>query len=164
MGAQHVICVKRSEKIEDGACKTFTESFYHACFEGKLTICEAFSKAQNLVNSTGKFRHNEGYKFKLLKQGAELGEHKCCQLISTPKGEFRDLTPKGMFQMVPPRVEGYVGRHVIMYELIKLIRLHRFVTVKGVCGIGKGTLAREAVRFMFDRQFFKDGVTVTVFD
>ena len=45
-----------------------------------------------------------------------------------------------------------------MHEVIVKVDAHRLVTIKGVPGIGKTSLARSVGNFLLDRHVFRDGV------
>ena len=51
-----------------------------------------------------------------------------------------------------------MGRNEVMHDLITLILNSRFVTLKGIAGIGKSSLVKETVRYIFERKHFRDGV------
>ena len=38
-GVQHVICVRREERILDQACQEFVKNFYISCLNNNQTIC-----------------------------------------------------------------------------------------------------------------------------
>jgi len=48
-GIQHVICILKSKEILDEAAVYFSRNFYELLFKGKLSICEAFLKAKNMI-------------------------------------------------------------------------------------------------------------------
>lgn len=56
-------------------------------------------------------------------------------------------------------MEHYIPRCKELHEIIQFInQKRRFITIVGQSGIGKSTLARELVRYIQFRNYFKDGV------
>ena len=55
-------------------------------------------------------------------------------------------------------VEDFIGRRLEMYEVISSLRENRLVTIKGVPGIGKTTLAKAVACFLDERVAFQDGI------
>ena len=163
-GAKHVICVGREEKILDKACLEFTKHFYQAYFSGNYTVCEAFRNAKEHLRSIRGLPPGEENKFVILYEESLFQEHICSSIFTdTRKSEnnlagLRDLTPIPVFHKIPSRVEHFLGRHMELHEVIKLIRNQRFVTIKGIPGVGKSSLCREVANFMYDRNIFQDGI------
>ena len=75
-------------------------------------------------------------------------------------GEFKDLTFKPYYNKnLPSRVENFIPRPKDLHEILKFIdSKKRYITITGMPGIGKSTLARELVRYIQFRNIFKDGV------
>jgi len=164
-GAKHVICVGRDEKILDKACQEFTNHFYQAYFTGNFTVCEAFRNAKEHLKSIRGLPPGEENKFVILYEESLFQGHTCTSFFPSTnlrnehgKGGLKDLTPVPTFHKIPSRVEHFMGRHIELHEVIKLIRSQRFVTIKGIPGIGKSSLCREAVNFLLDRNAFQDGI------
>jgi len=164
-GAKHVICVGRDEKILDKACQEFTNHFYQAYFTGNFTVCEAFRNAKEHLKSIRGLPPGEENKFVILYEESLFQQHTCTSffpansLRNEPgRSGLKDLTPVPTFHRIPSRVEHFMGRHIELHEVIKLIRSQRFVTIKGIPGIGKSSLCREAVNFLIDRNVFQDGI------
>ena len=55
-------------------------------------------------------------------------------------------------------MEDYVGRQKELFEVVQTVFRNRLVTLIGLPGIGKTSLAKNAVHFIADRQMFKMGV------
>lgn len=87
-----------------------------------------------------------------------FNEHKCVGWIDLAPGSFQELTWKPEFNQLPSQVENFVGRNETMHEVISLILTQRFITIKGIPGIGKSSLAKEVARYVYDRTHFKNGV------
>lgn len=45
-----------------------------------------------------------------------------------------------------------------MHDLINLILNSRLVTIKGIAGIGKSSLAKETIRYIYERKHFRHGI------
>ena len=87
-------------------------------------------------------------------------EHKCMGMIDLGPGSFQDLSPKPEFNHLPSHVENFVGRNEMMHEVISFILNNRFITITGIPGIGKSSLAKEVARYIYDRNYFKNGVSL----
>ncbi|KAM3134700.1 hypothetical protein pb186bvf_013175 [Paramecium bursaria] len=154
-GADHVICVHTKEKIMDDACRVFARSFYHTLLVGQMTVCEAFKSAKNQVKLENRFPCSEENKFLLLKRE---NQHNC-QQWRLQKGLFQDLTKQSQYQYTLPQgTPHFIGRQVVMQDILEKILMHKFVTIKGVLGIGKSALARELSIYISERLIFKDGI------
>ena len=55
-------------------------------------------------------------------------------------------------------MEDFLGRRKEMQEIISYVMNNRLVTIKGIPGIGKTTLAKAAAYFLDERNSFKDGI------
>jgi predicted ATP-dependent serine protease len=62
------------------------------------------------------------------------------------------------FHKIPARVEPFVGRHIELHQVIAMLIANRFVTIKGIPGIGKSSLCIEVINMMFERRTFRDGM------
>jgi hypothetical protein len=71
------------------------------------------------------------------------------------RGKFLDLTPGSDFPNLPCETENFLGRNDALHELLVLISTNRFITIKGLPGIGKSTLSKHLARFLFERKVFK---------
>lgn len=56
------------------------------------------------------------------------------------------------------KVDDFLGRSVEMHQLICYLHDHRLVTIKGVPGIGKTSLAKQVGFFLQERFTFRNGV------
>ena len=137
-------------------------AFYNSCFTGKKTICEAFEIAKEQIRANASLPKGEENKFvMLIKQynnQSIFDEHKCQGWVDLRPGSFQDLSWKPEFNHLPSQVENFVGRNEIMHEVITQILTYRFITIKGIPGIGKSSLAKEVGRYIYDRNHFKNGV------
>lgn len=145
------------------ACQEFTRYFYKAYSAGNSTVCDAFQEAKEHLKSIKDLPRGEGNKFILLNQCGD----KCKALAQempniltdeSKKLKFEDITPTQKFNKIPPRVEFFQGRHVELHEIFCLVKKQRFVTIKGIPGIGKSSLCREIANYVYERNIFKDGI------
>lgn len=107
-----------------------------------MSICESFDFAK-LQLSLLDFPKGEEHKFVILRKEDPVKDHQCSVLNTAKIGAFKDLTKKSIYgKNIPSRVENFIFRHEIMYEVISTLAKQRFVTIKGMPGIGKSTLVR----------------------
>lgn len=67
-GIQHVICILKSSEILDEAAVYFSRNFYELLFKGKLSICDAFLKAKEMISHHHEESiRKEAYKFVILR-------------------------------------------------------------------------------------------------
>lgn len=71
------------------------------------------------------------------------------------EGRFLDLTPGNDFPNLPCETENFLGRNEAMHDLLVLISSNRFITIKGLPGIGKSSLLKHLARFLWERKVFK---------
>jgi hypothetical protein len=50
-GVQHVICITKKSEILDEAAIFFSKNFYELLFKGKFSICDAFKKAKEMIET-----------------------------------------------------------------------------------------------------------------
>jgi len=85
-------------------------------------------------------------------------EHKCFGWVDAGPGSFLDVNDQPEFNQLPSKIENFMGRNEVMHDLITLTLNSRFVTLKGIAGIGKSSLVKETVRYIFERKHFRNGV------
>jgi len=166
-GAKHVICVKRSEKIMDEVAILFAQEFYKAFFLPYGTVCSAFevAKTKVMAKTAEHVDHTpflaqgtEHMKFELLIGGEYSAPHNCANLHPVPIGKPLCLSPPLEFHSIPSKVEHFVGRKCELYNVISLINDSRIVTIKGLPGIGKTSMAKIVSHFFMERKTFSDGI------
>jgi Cdc6-like AAA superfamily ATPase len=68
-----------------------------------------------------------------------------------------DLGIKATFEVLPPRIEDFVGRIREFQEIVQNIQDHKFISIVGVQGIGKSAILKEVCHFVHDRRLYQDG-------
>lgn len=85
-------------------------------------------------------------------------DHNCIGWVDAGPGSFIDLNERPEFNQIPSQIENFMGRNEVMHDLLCLILTSRFVTLKGIAGIGKSSLAKETIRYIYERKHFRNGV------
>jgi len=167
-GAKHVICVKRSEKVLDEVAVLFAQEFYKVFFLQHGTVCDAFEVAKTKVMAkTAEHVDHTPYltqgtehtKFELLIGGDySLMPHSCLNTYLIPVGKPVEIAQEVKYKEIPSKVEYFVGRKCDLYNIICLIKNSRIVTIKGLAGIGKTSMAKTLANFFMERGIFSDGI------
>ncbi|CDW83802.1 nb-arc domain protein [Stylonychia lemnae] len=184
-GAKHVICVRKGFQISDEAAIAFSKNFYHALFSQTVSVCQAFELAKAAMRAEkNKKIAEESRKFIIIKdideianrhsnqnqhnQGITLQDfpdqimkpkiHKCTTFGPFMKGQVQNVGQEPLFKLETSKVEDFVGRRSEMHEIIMDVIENRFVTIKGMPGIGKTTIAKAIIHFLDERQLFRDGI------
>jgi hypothetical protein len=184
LGVKHVVCVKVDMQIQDSLAVVFTRAFYLALLSGN-TVKQAFDIGKEAVSTSPYVRGGskgaelESSKFILL---PALGSHEesifsgkrtskwpskpyhCVHgFVGAEASDGRNTavsmtSPGSKFVPAPP--VDFIGREVDMYRIIRDISKQRFVTLTGVPGVGKSSLACAACTYMADRRLalLEDGV------
>ena len=63
-----------------------------------------------------------------------------------------------IYDIVPSKVEGFVGRQREIYDIIDLLDQNRLVSILGPPGIGKTSISRNLANYVKDRRKFNDGI------
>ncbi len=63
-----------------------------------------------------------------------------------------------MFKQRNAKLNDFVGRKIEMHSIISSLMDQRMVTIKGVAGIGKTTIAKNISNYLDERNFFRDGI------
>ena len=109
-GVEHVICIRKTEKLYDKAAIIFSENFYELLFKERLSVCEAFKLAKQIVKKhTDPDVRLESQKFSILTQNSG-SNHTCSILGPFPDGkvEILKVTPK--FPWEYSKVSDFVSR------------------------------------------------------
>ena len=62
-----------------------------------------------------------------------------------------------IFNILPTKVENFIGRSIEWQKLVELIHSNRLISVTGISGIGKSAIVKEVTHFLSKRDFTKDG-------
>ena len=84
--------------------------------------------------------------------------HKCTVFGPFLKGQVQNAENEPLFRLEISKVEDYLGRRKEMQEIISEIHENRLVTLKGIPGIGKTTLAKAIAYYLDERLTFKEGI------
>jgi hypothetical protein len=87
-----------------------------------------------------------------------IPEHKCSLFGPFFPGDFQSLDERPRFNEIPQPVDNFIGRQVELFEVVHTVMQHRLVNIMGLPGIGKTSLAKNAVQYMADRRLFKLGI------
>ncbi len=71
---------------------------------------------------------------------------------------MREVSRPELVSIMKGKVDDFLGRSVEMHQLICYLHDHRLVTIKGVPGIGKTSLAKQVGFFLQERYSFKNGI------
>jgi len=183
LGVKHVVCVKVDVQIQDSLAVVFTRAFYLALLSGQHTVKNAFDigiqalSTSPYVRGGAKGAELESSKFILLPKTSSHDDylfsrrplkkwpskpHHCAFTGSATADmsntSFSMSSPGSKYVLAPP--VDFVGREVDTYRVIRDISKQRLVTLVGVPGVGKTSLACAACTYMADRRlsFLEDGV------
>jgi hypothetical protein len=152
-----VVAVEMDSKLEDLAAHAFTRAFYFSLATGN-SVESSFHIGQSAVQAApGRSKEaatSEAKKFKLMDPSCRGGikpfATSLCTGFVEPPSLIKDVIP-----VVP---QGFVGRGVEMYSIIRQLKLHRTVSVVGEQGMGKSAVAIAVANYVSERQMYRDGI------
>jgi tetratricopeptide (TPR) repeat protein len=171
-GIPHVVAVKCDVPVLDHAAIVFIGQFFRSLFHGD-SVRKAFEMASLVVEGNPElmkikrhleyraYRKRELYipeekKFVLLPQNTTHSDPLLSQEIL--QGTLMIDKPTSSESNLPVKPQKFTGRSMEMHDIIDELCTHRFVTVTGVGGIGKTTVAIEVARWFSLRNHFPDGI------
>lgn len=154
-GVDHVICCKRDERLRDSAATAFAQTFYTALVSGKHSLKAAFQLARHAVKCSPLVQdsHLEMDKFQLLPEKPDGDPyHEVPVFYTLPSPHVAAaMQPTVLQRNIPPTPEEFLGREVVVYQILKEVQASRFVSVEGPRGIGKSSVAKAALNYISDR-------------
>eukprot|EP00501_MAST-03F_sp_TOSAG23-6_P001735 GSMAST32.ASY1.ANO1.1811.1 assembled CDS len=152
-GIRHVVCVNVDARVRDRAALTFTRAFYLALIAGK-TVSESFDIGRVAVLSSPDVPDGvlESKKFLLLPQSAN---HNRRIFADAPKANsstcaLQDKTPQLPINNLPTLPDSFIGRTIVLQQLIADVLRFRLVTVTAPFGAGKTALALAMYVFSYE--------------
>ena len=87
-------------------------------------------------------------------------EHNCIQFQNFPVGSWKCFSDHNSIKYIKAKLENFQFREKDISKLMKsmLIDNEKIVPLLGLKGIGKSSLARQALHYAADRKFFTGGV------
>ena len=179
-GVKHVVAIDAEKTVLDLAARKFVGDLYPALLQQK-TVREAFRYGRarvyadpEIIRVCERLRQDaprernieELLKFRLLPEVAKEAEDgaedpHAVQLFQTARaGETRTVDALGKHpESIVARPEFFTGRERELYEVISRVSDHKVTTVRGIGGMGKSELCREAGRWFAERGGFPGGIT-----
>ncbi|CAI2380040.1 unnamed protein product [Moneuplotes crassus] len=159
-GANHVICILKSEQISDKASLRFSKVFYESLFMKKYSVCEAFKLAKEDIRTL--FNATEAAKYiLLLNEKVKVGKkftHKCFPISEFNQGCLQKIESPPFFDIIPSLDHKFRGRQHEICEILTLLNENRLINILGPPGIGKTAIARNICHHLRDRKVFADGI------
>ena len=167
-GVSHVITVNAEDTILDLTARIFSQHLYKALLN-QLSVIEAFEHsrssvliddelAQSFNEKTFKRGVNleEAFKFQLLPRNSST-HHTPLSFQSASIGKI--IVPAWEKTNISPDDSTFVGRRLDIYHLANdLISKYCCITLHGMGGMGKTSLALATGRWQHERQRWRDGV------
>ncbi len=169
-GVPHVVAVDPEETVLDPAAAAFARAFYAALLAG-ASVAAAFAQGQTSVrNDATLYRWGvergmpalgaqEAAKFRLLPAPEEGGDHSAPLFPpGLPPGAVSRHDPPASPHRLGPRPETFTGRQRELHRLVNYALDNRLTVLRGMGGMGKTELARQAGRWPAERGHFPAGI------
>jgi tetratricopeptide (TPR) repeat protein len=167
-GIPHIVAIDAEASVLDPAATAFARAFYPALLAGR-PLRHAFEAGLTAVHTDSHLHRGslaldkpglaaeEETKFLLLPADADHSVPLFSATLS--QGQLMFRLPATTRHNLPVRPETFTGRQREVHHLLSQVFEHRLVTMTGLGGIGKTTLAQEAGRWLAERGHFPDGIT-----
>jgi len=165
-GVPHVVCCKQESQLMDSAALAFTRAFYLALAIGR-TVKDSFEIGRQAVAVAPSVPDSdqEMKKFVLLPKNGKhdvpifdaesIPEWPPPSMASGSGRRFkyeRKTDNDILEQALPTPPQGFLGREVEMYILMNEVLTKRFVSLVGITGIGRSSLASAMCHYINDRK------------
>lgn len=171
-GVPHVVAIRRDSSVVDQSAILFTTHFLRNLFRGS-SVQKAFEMASLLVEGNPELMKMK-QRLEVIayrKKGTFIPEEKKFILLPTdaahhdpllsqevPSGTVTIEEPPVSPSNLPTKPQFFAGRLEEMHTIINELIQGRFVTLTGVGGIGKTTVALEVARWFSSRRVFPHGI------
>ncbi|CAI2383628.1 unnamed protein product [Moneuplotes crassus] len=156
-GANHVVCIKGSEKVRDLAALEFAQVFYEMLFAKQYSPCESFRIAKEAIKRN--YYESESSKFILMtSNNGSKKKHECRTLINFTPGKVKNLDKEPEFSIIPSRVSTLKGRQREIYDIMLGLKESKMLCVHARQGMGKSAVIRNTCQHIKHRNYFKDGI------
>lgn len=82
-----------------------------------------------------------------------------CQRWQLGPGQFRNLSKVPKYsETLPGHVHHFMGRQLLLQEIVEKVVQNKLVQLRGILGIGKSALLKELSIYVSERMVFNDGV------
>lgn len=151
-GVPHVLCCRQEKALMDEATIEFGRSFYRSLCSGK-SLQESFDLGRQAVRVSPSVPGASGEveNFLLLPEGANHD----VKIFGTPRqhglGKSTLATRSLPSRILPCPPQKLIGREVEMYRVVQSLQRSRLVRLKGLPGVGKGSVAAAVCHYICRR-------------
>lgn len=167
LGVKSVVAVKTEYAVFDKFATKFFEVFYENLLKNRKSIKNSFDSAKKQLKFDTEWReykkNNKDKKsfFDEDKKYSLFPEHRTHEFsldVLKESREKADNFGNNLNNNVLNREGVFTGRIQQIFEVIQLVKGNRIITIKGVGGIGKTSLAMEVARWFLHKDEFEDGI------
>mmetsp|Transcript_29927 Transcript_29927/g.56157 ORF Transcript_29927/g.56157 Transcript_29927/m.56157 type:complete len:480 (+) Transcript_29927:159-1598(+) len=153
-GVPHVIC-SRTDALQDLAAVEFSKNFYRA-LACRICLKEAFLMAKEAVRVSADVSNGrlEADKFLLLPETSPDDPYHDVQVFyqdSVPAYSGGSTFSKDQLSRVPRLPELFVGRELVIFDILELLNDADVIQLDGEEGCGRSTAAVAVARYMLSR-------------